>query len=86
MKPSYDTVGCEGFLHDFGLVYSMLYESDVAGELVDYGKAVDKFDELIQHEGFKAEVRDFVEYRNDFIGSDREAAAYVLALMANGML
>lgn len=86
MKPSYDTVACERFAYDFGLTYSLLYESDVAGGLVDYGKAVDKFDELIRHDGFKAEVAEFNGYREDFIMSDREAAAFVLALKANGML
>lgn len=86
MKPSYSTVECERFLYDFGLVYSMLYESDKAGGLVDYGKAVDEYDERIKIEGFKSEVRAFDDFRQDFITSDREAAAFVLALEANGML
>ena len=85
MKPSYDTVGCERFEYDFSLIYTMLYESDVAGGLVDYRAAVDKFYHLVKNDGFKAEIADFVDYRGDFIASDREAAAYVLALKANGM-
>jgi len=86
MKPSYSTVCCERFEYDFGLIYTMLYESDVAGGIIDYRAAVDKFDRLMKHEGFKSEVIEFNDYRSDFIASDREAAAFVLALTANGMV
>lgn len=86
MKKQHRTVKCKGFLNDFDLAYSMLYEGDVHFGLVDYGNVVAKFDELMADEDFKSEVRDFVEYRGDIISSDREAAAFVLALYANGML
>ena len=68
------------FAEAFDTVYSALYSGD---ELVEYGKAVDEFDNRMRtDDDFKSAVKRFVEYRHDFVSSDRECAAFVLALGA----
>lgn len=78
-----ETVESEEFLRSFGEVYEALYRNE---GYVDYRRAVDLFDDLLREdEGFKAELLDFAEFRQDPVTSDRECAAFVMALRSNGM-
>ena len=64
------------FARQFGKEYSFLYDNNdnVAG----YDEAVKAFDEFApKHKKFLTE---FADYRQDFIVSDREAAAFMFAL------
>lgn len=60
------------------LEYKFLYDNDdyVAG----YREAVEAFDNFVaEHAEF---VGEFVDYRRDFVSSDREAAAFMFAMEA----
>ena len=64
------------FAKQFNKEYKFLYDSDdyVAG----YREAVEAFDNFVEkHAEF---VGEFVDYRRDFVSSDREAAAFMFAL------
>lgn len=68
-------INIEKFLNQFEDEYDFLYNSNnyVAG----YNEAVQAFDDFLKkHTEF---VREFVNYREDFISSDREAAAFMFA-------
>lgn len=72
------TVNIHKFIKRFDKEYSFLYDNrdNVAG----YGEAVAAFDEFLPtHKDF---VGEFVNFRGDFISSDREAAAFMFALDA----
>ena len=64
------------FLEQFNKEYAFLYDNydNVAG----YDEAVAAGDEFIKK--YPKFVREFVEYRGDFISSDREVAAFMFAL------
>lgn len=69
-------INIDRFMYQFNKEYNFLYENDdnVAG----YMEALNAFDEFLpEHKDFVAE---FVEYRKDFISSDREAVAFMFAL------
>lgn len=71
-------INIEQFLKQFRKEYAFLWDNydNVAG----YREAVDAFDEFApRHKDF---VCEFVKYRQDFISSDREAAAFMFALDA----
>ena len=73
------------FNEKFGAEYSFLYDNDdnVAG----YDEAVDAFDEMVSNsDAFKKFVGEFVNWRKDFISSDREAAAFMFACESFGIL
>lgn len=64
------------FAKQFNKEYEFLYDNDdyVAG----YNEAVEAFDNFVEkHAEF---VGEFVDYRRDFVSSDREAAAFMFAL------
>lgn len=69
-------INIEKFLNEFNKEYSYLYENDdfVAG----YDEAVEAFDAFAPAN--KDFITEFVQYRGDFISSDREAAAFMFAL------
>ena len=70
------SVSIKKFLKKFQKEYKFLYDNydNVAG----FRDAVNEFDYRIHHDlGFNKMVQEFVIYRNDFISSDREAAAYM---------
>lgn len=51
---------------------------DLGDRAAGYDEAVEEFDSYVKdHAAF---VRKFIEYRDDYISSDREAAAFMLAL------
>ena len=61
--------------------YSRLYQTDDDHESGEFYGAVDKFDEMSANDSqFAATVQKFNKYMGDLISSDREAAAFVMAL------
>lgn len=76
------TVNMEAFQNQFATEYAFCYEhwDHVAG----FAEAVQAFDDFFaENRDF---VRKFVKYRGDYITSDREAAAFMFALEALGVL
>lgn len=68
------------FAREFEAIYTMLHDSDVSP--ADYGVAVSAFD---NHEYPRAVLEAFDTYRKDFVSSDREAAAFMMALQSRAM-
>lgn len=69
-------INIKEFLEKFNKEYDYLYESDAY--IAGYNEAVQAFDEFLStHKEF---VSEFINYRGDFISSDREAAAFMFAL------
>lgn len=67
-------------LNEFKKQYDFCYEVETTGsEIAGANDALDYFDNC-KSSDFIQLVRDFVEYRGDFISSDREAIAFVFAL------
>lgn len=74
-------ININNFAEQFRKEYSFLYEhrDNVAG----YREAVRAFDETCEKSAsFRSFVREFNEFRHDFIASNREAAAFMFALDA----
>lgn len=69
-------INIKAFAKKFQQEYDFLYDHDdnVAG----YGEAVTAFDQFSKQQ--PAFVGEFVKFRQDFISSDREAAAFMFAL------
>lgn len=74
------TVNIHKFAEKFGKEYEFLYEH--GDRVAGYREAVEAFDEAIRSEQFQRFVGEFNAYRQDFISSDREAAAFMFALDA----
>ena len=70
----------EKFNEEFKKWRAHFYENgdEVAAKMQN--KLASLFDELLEDEDFLKECRKFNDWREDFISSDREAAAYVMAL------
>lgn len=67
------------FLDKFKSNYKWLYSG--ADSMSGYYELVETFDTLLQaNESFKLFVGCFVDYREDIISSDREAAAFVITM------
>lgn len=66
------------FYDQFKKEYTFLYDNrdNIAG----FSEAVEGFDNFIKTATGRALVGDFCKYRQDFITSDREAAAFMFAL------
>jgi len=62
------------FLNKFYDAYSSTYNTDI-----DIQGLAQKFDKSLDDPSFKKSVDDFVMQRGDYISSDREAAAFMLA-------
>lgn len=74
------TINIEEFSKKFSEEYKFLYDHEdrVAG----YEEAVSAFDDALHNnENFKRFVSTFCEYRKDPITSDREAGAFMFALI-----
>lgn len=72
----------EEFNKLYETVYDVLYN---AGGLVDYSEAVDRFYLMSKiRPKFEAKIREFEAYRQDWITSDRECAAFVIAYFCEG--
>ena len=75
------SINIKKFDEQFNNEYEFLYEHHdrVAG----YTEAVDAFDDSMKRQQwFRDFVSEFVNYRQDYISSDREAAAFMFALDA----
>lgn len=72
------------FAKQYGKEYDFLYDNDdhVAG----YREAVEDFDRMMKgNDAFNKFVCEYVNFRGDFISSDREAAAFMFACEAMGL-
>ena len=82
----YRYIDIKEFQRKFRQEYANLYDhrDNVAG----YREAVEEFDNYmaVDFGGFQRFVNEFVDYRKDIISSDREAAAFMLALERIGGL
>lgn len=65
------------FKREFDRIYGVLYAADANGGSIDYGRDIDAFD---NHEYPRGVLEAFNTYREDFVSSDREAAAFIRAL------
>lgn len=65
------------FKREFDRIYGVLYAADGNGGSIDYGRDIDAFD---NHEYPRGVLEAFNTYREDFVSSDREAAAFIRAL------
>ena len=54
--------------------------------MAGFDEAVDAFDTMNKNDSFKKFVLEFVLYRNDYITSDREAAAFMFTMESMGLL
>ena len=80
------SINIHEFAKKFGQEYSFLYEN--RDRVAGFREAVDAFDEYLAKDvgGFKKFVGEFVDFRKDFISSDREAAAFMFALESMGVI
>lgn len=76
------TFNIHAFARQFAKEYDFLYEHNdcVAG----YSEAVESFDEFLTTPNGNKFVCEYIDYRHDFISSDREAAAFMFAFEALG--
>lgn len=65
------------FAHEFDRIYGVLYAADGNGHSIDYESDIDAFD---NHEYPRGVLETFNAYREDFVSSDRESAAFIRAL------
>lgn len=69
-------INIEEFHKEFQKQYNFLYDAE--GYVAGYNEALEAGDEFIKkHPDF---IREFVQYRGDFISSDREVVAFMFAL------
>lgn len=76
------TFNIHEFARQFAKEYQFLYDNydRVAG----YDEAVEAFDEFLATDNGNKFICEYVNYRHDFISSDREAAAFMFAFEALG--
>ena len=65
------------FAHEFDRIYGVLYAADGNGHSIDYESDIDAFDNQEYPRGV---LEAFNAYREDFVSSDRESAAFIRAL------
>ena len=70
----------EKFIEEYDFLYNN--NDNVAG----FDEAVNAFDTMIKNENFMQFVGGFVQYRQDYITSDREAAAFMFTMESMGLL
>lgn len=66
------------FYDQFKKEYTFLYDN--CDQVAGYSEAVDAFDDFLHTDNGRAFIGKFARYREDFITSDREAAAFMFAL------
>lgn len=74
----------KNLLEKFNQEYQFLYDNE--DRIAGYEEAVNAFDTDMKNIQFKKLVQDFVQFRGDFISSDREAAAFEFACESLGIL
>lgn len=68
-------------IHKFTKKYNQFYEYFYRGGYhPKYYAAIEFFDRFIQDENNKQFMQEFNSFTNDFVSSDREAAAFIIAL------
>lgn len=79
------SVDMEKLEKEFSKQYKRIY--DCRDNLNGYDDAINTFDEKTKNDKeFNEMVNDFVRYHGDFISSDREAAAFMFALVDLGVI
>ena len=79
------SVDMEKLEKEFSKQYKRIY--DCEDNLNGYDDAINTFDEKMKNDKeFNEMVNDFVSYHEDFISSDREAAAFMFALVDLGVI
>ena len=70
------SINIQKFTDEFQTEYNFLYDNydNVAG----YDEAVNALDDFVKSHGNF--IKEFMQYRGDFISSDREAAAFMFAI------
>lgn len=68
-------INIQEFENRFSEIHVELYDSN--DDFEDFDEAVEAFDECLKKENFRNFVSEFVNYRGDFIPSDRESAAFM---------
>ena len=63
----------------FDAIYDALYTLDVMEAGINYNAATDVFDKYLNSNEDKSLLKAYGKEANDFIASDREAAAFILA-------
>ena len=63
----------------FDAIYDALYTLDVMEAGINYNAAMDVFDKYLNSNEDKSLLKAYGKEANDFIASDREAAAFILA-------
>lgn len=85
MKVDYNEINYEELLDSFNDYYKMLYESE--SYIAGYDEALDYFNNTVmENNDLKKVLNEFVEVRRDYVSSDRECVAFVLALEDLGVL
>ena len=69
----------EQFSKEFKEEYNFLYKHN--DKVAGYEQALNEFDSMLKNDNnFKKFVGQYVEYRQDFLSSDRECVAFMFAL------
>ena len=71
-------VTIEEFCKQFSFDYNLLYESEEINKNLNYSDKVNIFDRCLH--SFKDILSEYVKYEGDFISSDRESAAFIMAI------
>lgn len=70
------SINIQKFTDEFQAEYNFLYDNH--DNVVGYDETVEAFDDFAESHGNF--IKEFVQYRGDFISSDREAAAFMFAM------
>lgn len=73
-----ENVTIEEFCKQFSFDYNLLYESEEINKSLNYSDKVNIFDRCLH--SFKDILTEYVKYEGDFISSDRESAAFIMAI------
>jgi len=76
------TINIHAFAQQFAKEYDFLYEH--CDRVAGYDEAVEAFDEFLATDNGNSFICEFINYRGDYISSDREAAAFMFALETLG--
>lgn len=74
-------INIEKFAEAYNQEYEFLYSSHISGyDVAGEQEAAEEFDERMKNPSFKSFVAEYAKYRQDYISSDTEAAAFMFAL------
>ena len=75
-----DNFDCQKFTKLMSYIYGAFYDS-WSGEEDEFRSLVKQGDSIIRNEVFKPFLNEVANYREDFISSDREVAAFAAAFI-----